>query len=141
MASAPAEEAAAAGKGGRCGGGNQSRMLVLMLVSGRAFNQMPSSSSSTPPLPPSLPPFPHRPRPPPPPPSPLTVGFDFNGLHRSTDAHPTEAPKQVCGTKAGTDGPPSPLLHVPRVCVCVSVSSQHLSVLTNGGNFSSQYDG
>lgn len=45
--------------------------------------------------PPPLPPFL-------PPPSPPTVGFDFNGLHRGTDAHTTtsEAPKQVCGTMA-----------------------------------------
>lgn len=79
--------------------GGWSEQNACVDVSSRAFNQMPSSSSLTPPLPPSLPPPLH---PSPPPPSPLTVGFDFNGLHRSTDAHPTasEAPKQVCGTKA-----------------------------------------
>ncbi|GLD71024.1 zinc finger protein 516-like isoform X2 [Lates japonicus] len=47
-----------------------------------------------------------------------TVGFDFNGLHRGTDAHTTasEAPKQVCGTMANHWAfPPTPLplpLHI-----------------------------
>uniref|UniRef100_A0A3B5B6R5 Zinc finger protein 516 n=1 Tax=Stegastes partitus TaxID=144197 RepID=A0A3B5B6R5_9TELE len=59
-----------------------------------------------------------------------TVGFDFNGLHRGTDAHTTasEAPKQVCGTMAN-HWAPSSLLHVPllllshlRMCVCVCVN-------------------
>lgn len=88
---------------------------------------------------PPPPPHPHSPPPPPPsppsrplhpPPSPLTVGFDFNGLHRGTDAHTTasEAPKQVCGTMANHWAPSRLFLHVSHdyclisACVCVRVT-------------------
>lgn len=77
---------------------------------------LPPPPPHPPPFPPSLPPFPH-------PPSPPTVAFDFNGLHRGTDAHTTasEAPKQVCGTMANQWAPSWPL-HV----LIIIVSPQHV---------------
>lgn len=85
--------------------------------------------------PPPPPPHPHSPPSPPPsppsrplhpPPSPLTVGFDFNGLHRGTDAHTTasEAPKQVCGTMANRWAPS----RLSCMCLMIIVSSQHVCV-------------
>uniref|UniRef100_A0A3B3BXH9 Zinc finger protein 516 n=1 Tax=Oryzias melastigma TaxID=30732 RepID=A0A3B3BXH9_ORYME len=56
-----------------------------------------------------------------------TVRFDYNGLHRGTDAHAiaSEAPKQVCGTLAKALGSfiasACLSLLLPYLCMCVCV--------------------